>query len=80
MRGNSYIVKSNDNSNFENVYYVNLDHIDLKKTDIEAEVISYKAGEFAIVKANDSQVAKLSHKLHHIASGCGHLIKLLVMS
>ena len=74
----TYIVRTADakDSDFDNVYWVNLEGVDLKLEDLNAEVMSFRKSEFAIVRANPEQVEELSHELHHEAAGCGHLIRL----
>ncbi len=75
---NSYIVRAKNASNadFDRLFWVNLDGVNLDEAQLDADILLFRKGEFAVVKADEDQVTELSQKLHHLAAACGHLIRL----
>ena len=76
---NSYLIKAKNakDEDFNDLYFVNLDRkVDLAPKDLDAEILVFRKSEFAVIRADDVQVAELSQKLHHMAAACGHLVRL----
>ena len=75
---NSYLIKAKNakDEDFNDLYFVNLDGVDLAPKDLDAEILVFRKSEFAVIRADDVQVAELSQKLHHMAAACGHLVRL----